>query len=83
MLGMTPPSEIITWLRSLLSSSSFLRYDAFADQRRCDVAESTDEPDGELEMPRVDAAFLVVTRSISGELEDLGRKVFEDSREVY
>ena len=44
---------------------------------------STDEPDGKLEMPGVDATFLVVARGVAGKFEDLSGKIFEDGCEVY
>ena len=38
--------------------------------------------DGELEMTGDDTGLLVVTSSVTGQLEDLSRQVFEDSSEV-
>ena len=38
--------------------------------------------DGELEMTRDDTGLLVVAGSVTSQLEDFGREVFEDSREV-
>jgi hypothetical protein len=42
-----------------------------------------DGPDSELEMPWVDTAFLVVTRGVASEFEDLSSEVFEDGSEVH
>merc|ERR1711944_298768 len=39
-------------------------------------------PNGELEMPGDDPGLLVVTGSITGQLEDLGSKVLHDSSQV-
>ena len=38
--------------------------------------------DGELQVTRDNTLLLVVTRSVTGELENLSRKVFEDGSEV-
>lgn len=40
-------------------------------------------PDRELEVARVDPGLLVVPGRVPGELEDLGREVLEDRREVH
>jgi hypothetical protein len=34
-------------------------------------------------MSGIDAAFLVITRGVAGEFEDLGSEVFKDGSEVY
>ena len=39
-------------------------------------------PDGELQVPWDDTLLLVIPRSVTGELEDLGREILKDSREV-
>jgi hypothetical protein len=38
--------------------------------------------DGELEMTRDDTGLLVITGSIASQLENFGREVFEDGREI-
>ena len=52
----------------------------------CDVSEKLVQflivADGELEMTRDDTGLLVVTGSITGQLEDFGRQVLENSSEV-
>lgn len=52
----------------------------------CDVSEKLVQffivSDGELEMARNDAGLLVITGSVTSQLEDFGREVFEDSCEV-
>lgn len=39
-------------------------------------------PDGELEVAGNDAGLLVVASGVAGQLEDLGRQVLKDRREV-
>lgn len=39
-------------------------------------------PDGELEVAGDDTGLLVVTSSVAGQLEDLGRQVLKNRREV-
>ena len=39
-------------------------------------------PDGELQMTRHNTLFLVITSSITSQLQDLGSKVLENSGEV-
>ena len=39
--------------------------------------------DGELHMARHDASLLVVTRGVTGELEDLSSEILEDGSEVH
>jgi hypothetical protein len=41
-----------------------------------------DEPDSKLEMPGINAAFLVVARGVAREFEDLGGKVFKNGSEI-
>jgi hypothetical protein len=52
----------------------------------CDVSEKLVQflivADGELEMTRDDTGLLVVAGGVTSQLEDFGRKVFEDSCEV-
>ena len=53
----------------------------------CDATEQLVEllivADGELDVPRDDAALLVVAGGVASELEDLGGKVLEDGGEVH
>ena len=52
----------------------------------CDVSEKFVQflivADGELEMTRDDTGLLVIAGSIASQLENFGREVFEDGREV-
>lgn len=52
----------------------------------CDVSQKLVQflivTDGELEMTGNDTGFLVVTGGVTSQLENFGRKIFEDSSEV-
>jgi hypothetical protein len=52
----------------------------------CDVSEKFVQfliiANGELEMTRNDTGLLIITGSIASQLENFGREVFEDGREV-
>ena len=73
MLGSTPPWAIVTPASSLFSSSSFLnKY----RERIEKLLHKRPSPDGKLQVPGDDARLLVVSGSVTSQLQNLSSQVF-------
>lgn len=87
MLGKTPPWEMTTPPSRRFSSSSFCGRMHDVRQYNVDgeivLDHDVTHADSELQVTGNDTRLLVVTGRVTGELENLGREVFEDGGEVH
>ena len=83
MNGTTPPCEMTTSPRSLFSLHIPSGQTPSNKDRMFAQYALLIVPNGQLQVARNDTLFLVVARSVTRELENLGRKVLEDSSEVH
>jgi hypothetical protein len=79
MCGTTPPCEMMTEPRSLFNLSRLNEYHML-EKASCRLLFII--LDGQLKVSRNDTRLFVVTRSVSGELEDFGSQILEHCSKV-